>query len=152
LLQLRSATGITFNLPTKEEWQFVAKGGRKSKSFTYSGSNNLDDVGWYSKNSRSAQKIAQKAPNELGLYDMSGNYGEVCHNENDKEPSGLGFYFDIDGPICGGCWNTSASDCKVTSWIEGKVKGKIGVSGISEKNAFDGATYTVRLLYSRQKE
>ena len=64
-----------YRLPTLKEWQYAASGGNKSNSYKYSGSNNLDEVGWYFKNIESwnIKPIGLKNPNELGIYDMSGN-------------------------------------------------------------------------------
>jgi len=76
---LKTATGITFRLPTEAEWEFAATGGKPSNTFDYAGSNDLDKVGWYSFNSgNSKHPVRKKLPNELGLYDMSGNVSEWC--------------------------------------------------------------------------
>ncbi len=72
--ELNSKTGRKFRLPKSAEWKFAACGGNKTHDYTYSGSNNLDEVGWH--NSNSGQKthpVGKKKPNELGIYDMSGN-------------------------------------------------------------------------------
>ena len=66
-------------LPTEAEWEYAARGGNKSKGYNYSGSNDIDAVGWYGRNSNSkTHPVTQKQPNELGLYDMSGNVWEWC--------------------------------------------------------------------------
>jgi len=67
-------------LPTEAEWEYAARGGNKSKGYMYSGSNDLYAVGWYKGNvyRHGAAPVAEKKPNELGLYDMSGNVKEWC--------------------------------------------------------------------------
>lgn len=67
------------SLPTEAQWEFAARGGNKSMGYVYSGSNNIDDVAWYWDNANeTTHEVGQKLPNELGLYDMSGNVREWC--------------------------------------------------------------------------
>lgn len=75
---LNQITGKTFRLPTEAEWEYAARGGNKSQGYKYAGSNNVDEVAWYSSNT--THTVATKMPNELGLYDMSGNVWEWCQD------------------------------------------------------------------------
>lgn len=149
---LRAATGLNFRLPTPAEWKLAAKGGSFSNNYNYSGSNNVENVAWYSANSNgSVQGIALKEPNELGLYDMSGNYGEIVTRAT-KDIESEDAYVDVDGDLYGGCWNDAASNCTVTSWMSGSTSGKIHSSTgsyLNEYNAVDGRYYTIRLVYTR---
>ena len=78
-----SANG--YRLPTEAEWEYAAKGGKKSKNYKYSGSDNIDDVAWYDANSDGrSHDVGTKAPNELGIYDMSGNVWEMCWDSFDN--------------------------------------------------------------------
>ena len=79
--KLNSLTGKRFRLPTEAEWEYAARGGNKSRGYRYSGSNTLDDVAWYGDNSGSkTHAVGTKQPNELGIYDMSGNVSEWCQD------------------------------------------------------------------------
>lgn len=117
--RLNRMTGLPFRLPTEAEWEFAARGGNNSKRTVYSGSDNIDDVAWYRANSGSAtHPVAQKKPNELGLYDMSGNVWEWC--EDYYEPYAPKDQVNPHGPkfgskrvVRGGSWSYSKESCHV---------------------------------------
>ena len=118
--KLNQLTGMNFRLPTEAEWEFAARGGNQSNGYTYAGSNNIGSVVWYDDNSGSkSHAVKGKSPNELGLYDMSGNVWEWCSDWYGDY--GSGSQTDPIGPssgsyrvLRGGGWNYYARGCRVS--------------------------------------
>ena len=100
-------------MPTEAEWEYAARGGNRSRGYKYSGSDNVGSVAWYNGNSGSrTHAVGGKSPNELGLYDLSGNVWEWtaskwCDDYNSPRNSSLRV-------LRGGSWNFNARDCRVS--------------------------------------
>ena len=117
--KLNSLTGKNFRMPTEAEWEFAARGGNKSQSYKYSGSNTIGNVAWYTDNSGGeTHPVKTKSPNELGIYDMSGNVWEWCQDWygdygtlSQTNPTGPSS--GSSRVFRGGCLSINATVCRV---------------------------------------
>ncbi len=113
--------GGDWRLPTEAEWEFAARGGNKSKGYTYAGANDLETVAWFVDNAGGqTNSVGRKKPNELGIYDMSGNVWEWC-----RDWYGENYYSSSPGSnprgpssgshrvLRGGGWDNLAANCRV---------------------------------------
>lgn len=101
LSRLNTLTGLDFRLPTEAEWEYVAQGGNRSCNYLYSGSNNFNEVAWELDRYTGVHVVAAKKPNELGVYDMSGNVCEYCSDWFDENYYKYSPQIDPTGPING---------------------------------------------------
>ena len=147
ILKLSQMTGKIFRLPYESEWEYAARGGMNTHGYKYAGSNNYEDVGWVSQNSEDiTHYVAQKAPNELGIYDMTGNVSEFCQDWFGENYYSTSPSVDPTGPSSpvsgerrvarGGDFHEYANYCRVfnRSWLY-----------LSEKSRYVGlrlASYT----------
>ena len=120
--QLNNIENIAFDFPTDAQWEYAARGGIKSKGYIYPGSDNIEEVAWYTYNSNDAvHQVKQKLPNELGLYDMAGNVMEYVKDfqYSYTTASQVDPYFPYSGSgdriflLRGGSCNSSADHCKI---------------------------------------
>lgn len=136
ITKLNSLTGATFRLPTEAEWEFAARGGNKSQGYTYSGSNTIDNVAWYLGNSSNKTHVVKtKLPNELGIYDMSGNVWELCQDWYSCYSSAA--VIDPTGDSSGssrvnrgGTWLSGATNCRSTNRTSNTPTGTSNLLGL----------------------
>ena len=126
IAELNRVTGMAFRLPTEAEWEFAARGGNESNGYEYAGSNVADDVAWYwigqstSPQGVGTHPVASKLPNELGLYDMSGNVWEWCQDwygsyDGEMQDNPCGPTVGEFKVYRGGGWVHDARYCRVSS-------------------------------------
>ena len=120
IAKLNAKTGKNFRLPTDAEWEYAARGGNLTKHYKYSGGNKINDVAWYDANSENkAHPVGKKLPNELGIYDMSGNVFEWCQDwfdyyTSDAQTNPTGPSSGSSRVLRGGSRFDSAKRCRVS--------------------------------------
>ena len=125
---LNERTGLVFHLPTEAQWEYAARGGNRSENYIFAGSDALMSVGWYVTNSGNmgeghpdygTHDVATKSPNELNLFDMSGNVNEWCYDwystyTADPQTDPIGPTHGSHKVFRGGSWNDKAANCRIT--------------------------------------
>ncbi len=121
LAKLNQMTGKHYRLPTEAEWEFEARGGNLSRGYDYAGDNDIKAVAWYEKNSgNKAHPVGTKTPNELGLYDMSGNVWEWCSDlygsyGSSSQTNPKGASQGSLRVVRGGSWGDGGKTCRVSN-------------------------------------
>ena len=143
---LDSLTGMHFRLPTEEEWEYAARGGQHSRGYVYSGGNEAERVAWFNGNTGSLKKVKKRSPNELGIYDMSGNVWEWTDSKYhyyDKERNAR---LGKEGQMYvlrGGAWQLPKTSCRI-AW-RGKRLPEL-------KNSFGGFRLCLDASYVKEEK
>ena len=128
ILKLNELTGRTFRLPTESEWEYAARGGRKTRNYRFSGSNAVGSVAAYAKNTDNGRpvKVMEHQSNELGLYDMSGNVWEWCQD----------VYADYGGEPEAGEWHVMRGGSASSPWNACRVSNRTKIPASNVKGTF----------------
>jgi len=138
ITKLNSLTDSKFRLPTEAEWEYAARGGNKSRGYKYSGSNSINDVAWYTSttNDSGTKPVATKAPNELGIYDMSGNVWEWCYDywygsySSGAQTDPTGATSGSGRVYRGGSWGRNARRCRVSDRLNDTPGRRLSLLGL----------------------
>lgn len=143
---LSQQLGMELQLPTEAQYEFAARGGIQGHGYRYSGSNYLDDVGWFVGNAQGRpHRVGSRMPNELGIYDLSGNVWEWCsdwyHSSYVGAPASDSSWEDQDmntpyHVVKGGSWNSSSYNCRVSVRNDGTSTGWVNSAGFRLVKAF----------------
>ncbi len=159
IARLNSLTGRRFRMPTEAEWENAARGGNKSRGCKYAGSNNINDVAWYDANSGSCvHPVMQKQPNELGLYDMTGNVFEWCFDKygpygEDPETDPAGSATGSQRVYRGGAFSYYQRGCRISCRFcaepTGKDYSKIGLRLAMSEGDTDPYSYQGKMSFQQ---
>lgn len=142
---LDSLTGMHFRLPTEEEWEYAARGGKHTKNYVYSGSNEAKRVAWYNGNTRKLKKVKKRSSNELGIYDMSGNVWEWTdskyHYYDNERNARLGKEAQMN-VIRGGAWQLPMTSSRI-AWRGKRLP--------DQKNSFGGFRLCLDAKFVKKK-
>jgi formylglycine-generating enzyme required for sulfatase activity len=127
IVKLNEMIGRNYRLPTEAEWEYAARGGNQNDEYKYSGSNNIDEVAWYGaysggNSSEITHPVGTKAPNKLGIYDMSGNVWEWCQDwygdyTDAPQTNPQGPAEGLNRVLRSGSWVSTAECCRVSNRI-----------------------------------
>ena len=146
LRRIDSITGMRFRLPTEEEWEYAARGGKYSRGYVYSGGKEVDRVAWHNGNTSKLKKVKKRSANELGIYDMSGNVWEWCATKYRYYDNERNATLGKDGQmycIRGGAWQLPKTSSRV-AW-RGKRMPDL-------KNSFGGFRLCLDAKYVKEAE
>ena len=146
LRRIDSITGMHFRLPTEDEWEYAARGGKHSRGYVYSGGKEVDRVAWHNGNASKTKKVKKRSGNELGIYDMSGNVWEWCSTRYRYYDAERNLHLGKEGEmqiIRGGAWQLPKASCRV-AW-RGKRLPDL-------KNSFGGFRLCLDARYVKEAE